>query len=169
MNALGLLRQQHRQVEQLFAAIEGAEDDPIPLLDELAAKLAAHMNVEHACLYPVASSVDSTHVAEAYEEHAIVDLALKRLMITTIGTEEFRARVTVLRELVVNHFTDEEASLFAQLEAELSSEVLDALGDEMIVMYRALLAQASPRERSGGSGTWPIVRDSEGNRLDRTG
>jgi hypothetical protein len=169
MYATALLRQQHREIEQIFDGIVRGEGDPLPLLDELAAHLPAHMSVEHACLYPVATAMAPTLIAESFEEHAIIELALKRLMITTIGTEEYRARITVLKELLDNHLKDEEASLFPQLEASLTAEELEALGDEMQIMHAALLEQAAPHERAGASGTWPIVGGGAGNALDRTG
>jgi hypothetical protein len=169
MHATALLRQQHRKIEQLVDAITKGEGDTLLLLDELAAELPAHMSVEHACLYRVAATTDAPIVPEAFEEeHAIVELALKRLMVTTIGTEEFHARVTVLEELVHHQLKEEGTRLVAQLEATLGADELEALGAEMVVMHHALLEQASPKDRSGGSGTWPIVREAAPKKRART-
>lgn len=157
MNALERLRQQHRHVGRLFEVLERGEGDLVPVLDELATQLPAHMAVEHACVYPAAGVVDARSVAEAYEEHAIVELALKRLLITPLGTEEFRARVTVLTELVLNHIKEEEADLFPILEEKLGTSVLEALGAEMHEMMDLLLAEGPAHAPVGGSGTFPIV------------
>ena len=128
MKATDLLKQQHRTVEALFAKIEAGEPDA---LKDLASALAAHMAIEHEFFYPEAREVDEDAIAEAFEEHAIAELALKRALALDPEDEAFDARVTVLKELIAHHVEEEENTLFPEVEAETSAEELEAMGARM--------------------------------------
>ena len=53
MDVTKLLEADHRKVEELFDQIENAEgEERLPLLDELATSLKAHMQLEEEILYP---------------------------------------------------------------------------------------------------------------------
>ena len=52
MKATELLKQQHREVEQLFAKIENGGEPIQELLEELADNLAAHTVIEEQLFYP---------------------------------------------------------------------------------------------------------------------
>jgi len=130
MKATDLLKKQHRKVEQLFAKIEasGSAD----AVEELANELAAHMAIEQEILYPAISSVDAERVAESFEEHAVAELELKRLLRTSEEDEAaFKARVVTLKELIGHHVTEEEEELFPKVEKKMARETLDDLAERM--------------------------------------
>lgn len=137
MKATDLLRQQHRQVEALFAQIEAGRP---ALLSELASLLAAHMTIEHEFLYPEARETDERAIAEAFEEHALAEVALKRALSTDPADEAFGARVRVLKDLVLHHVHGEESRLFREIEAETSPEDLTAMGRAMASRFTQLRA-----------------------------
>ena len=116
MNATSLLQAQHRKVEALFKKLEGGRSDPAPLLEELANSLAAHMAIEQDIFYPAIKEADADLINEAFEEHAVAELALKRLLATDPEAEEFQARVTTLKELIEHHVEEEEEELFPKVE-----------------------------------------------------
>jgi hemerythrin-like domain-containing protein len=131
MNAISLLKTQHRKVEALFKKLEGGRSDPQTVLEELANSLAAHMAIEHEFFYPGVKEVDDEVINEAYEEHSLAELALKRLLSTDPEDEAFDARVTALKELIEHHVEEEEQELFPKVEKALSEETLNAMGKAM--------------------------------------
>jgi len=135
MKATDLLERQHKKVKALFKKLESGRSDPVPLLKELADDLIAHMVIEHELLYPAAAAVDHSLVAEAFEEHALGELALKRLLQTNPEDESFEARVVAAKELIEHHVKEEEEELFPKLEKKLGSEKLEELGKQMKVRF----------------------------------
>lgn len=138
MKATDLLKQQHRNVEALFAKIEAGEP---ALLKDLASALAAHMTIEHEFLYPEARGVDEDAVLEAFEEHSIAEVALKRALATDPEDESFDARVTVLKELISHHVEEEEGELFPEIEADIDSDELEAMGKRMEARFQDVLVK----------------------------
>jgi hemerythrin superfamily protein len=139
MKATTLLERQHRKVEAIFKKLESGKSDASPLLTELANDLVAHLAIEQTIFYPAVRSVKEDLILEAYEEHAIAELALKRLLATKPEDMTFKAKVTTLKELILHHVKEEEEELFPRVERALGDEKLDALGKEMKAAFdRAL-------------------------------
>jgi iron-sulfur cluster repair protein YtfE (RIC family) len=135
MKATQLLKKQHRKVEGIFAKLEKGKGDAAALLSDLANDLAAHMAIEQTIFYPAAKKLDPEMVSEAYQEHAIAELALKRLLATESDDPTFKAKVTALKELIEHHVEEEEEELFPKIEKKMDNDQLDTLGDEMIEAF----------------------------------
>ena len=135
MKATDLLEKQHRTVEGLFKKLEGGGGDIPALLKELAADLAAHMIVEQEIFYPAVLKVKEDLVLEGYEEHAAAEGALKRLLKTSPKDVTFKAKVTVLKELIEHHVKEEEGDLFPKVEKALGAERLTELGRKMKPLF----------------------------------
>ena len=131
MKATTLLKQQHRKVEELFANIEDEEKSPAALLTQLATMLAAHMTIEQNIFYPSVRDVDADLVSESYEEHAIAELALKRLIATAPDDPTFKAKLATAKELVIHHVGEEEEGLFPEVEARIDADQLDSIGHQL--------------------------------------
>jgi len=158
MKATSLLESQHRKVEALFKKLQGGRSDTTAVLEELANSLAAHMAIEQELFYPRIKEAESDLVNESYEEHAMAELALKRLLMTDPEEESFQARVTTLRELIEHHVEEEEQELFPKVEKALEEQELAQLGkamkarfDEMRARLRDRLEEA--REQGLGDGS----------------
>jgi len=136
MKATDLLKEQHRTVEALLAKIEGGEPEA---LKDLASALAAHMTIEHEFFYPESREVDEDAIPEAFEEHAIAEVALKRALACDPEEDAFDARVSVLKELIAHHVEEEESELFPQVESQLDAAQLEALGERMEKRFEAVL------------------------------
>jgi hemerythrin superfamily protein len=136
MRATELLKQQHREVEALFAQIESGEPNA---LGELASALAAHMVIEQEMFYPAAQDVDGDLILESFEEHSVAEFALKRALATDPDDESFEARVTVLKELFEHHVKEEESELFPRCERALEPEQLESLGTRMEARFKEVL------------------------------
>lgn len=131
MKATALLEQQHRKVRSLFKKLESGRSEPGPILTELANDLVAHMVIEHEIFYPAVEAVDHDLISEAFEEHAMGEIALKRLLQTDPEDENFAARVTTCKELIEHHVKEEEEELFPKVEKKLGDERLEELGKLM--------------------------------------
>jgi hemerythrin superfamily protein len=141
MKATALLKKQHRKVEGMFAALEKEKGDASAVLAQLANDLTAHMAIEQTIFYPAVREIDPETVGESYQEHAIAELALKRLLETTPDDSTFAAKVTALRELVLHHVAEEEEELFPAVEKKWNAERLDALGARMQRAFEAVSKQ----------------------------
>ena len=139
MKATSLLEDQHRKVEALFEKLETGGNDAA-VLEQLANSLAAHMAIEQDIFYPAIKSVDADVVNESYEEHALAELELKRLLATDPEDEAFQARVTTLKELIEHHVEEEEEELFPAVEKALSADTLEKLGKVMARRFDEVLS-----------------------------
>jgi iron-sulfur cluster repair protein YtfE (RIC family) len=131
MKATSLLEHQHRKIEGLFKKLESGVADHLAVLDELANSLAAHMVIEQDIFYPAIKRLNEDLVNESYEEHALAEVALKRLIGTNPEEDEFLARVTALKDLVQHHVQEEEDELFPSVTAAMDKDALEQLGQSM--------------------------------------
>lgn len=135
VNAIDLLKEQHREVEKLFEEFEEASDRAFrkrqTLFEEISHKLTCHARIEEKIFYPEGKPVDKDLTLEAYEEHDVVKALLRKIANTPPTDESFKAKMTVLKEVVEHHVKEEEGEFFPQLEKELGKERLMELGAEM--------------------------------------
>ena len=137
MDAVSLLKKQHREVEALFKKAEKANNANMrrELVDQIVTKLELHTKLEEEIVYPAIREVRNKKaeemVLEAYEEHAVVKLVLARLPDADPEDERFSAKITVLMELVKHHVEEEEKEMF-KLAQKLGKDELQSLGEQMM-------------------------------------
>jgi len=138
MNAITLLRQDHRTVEKLFVDFEKAGDRAYKskrdIVDALIRELSIHAAIEEEVFYPAArraASATTGLVLESIEEHHVVKWLLHELEKLDAQDETFDAKVAVLTESVRRHVEEEEGDLFPHVEKGLSEERLEELGSEL--------------------------------------
>lgn len=141
MKATDLLEKQHRTVESIFKKLEAGKSNPLPLLEALSSALAAHMAIEQDIFYPAVRAIDEDLVLEAFEEHSLAELGLKRLLATDPSDPSFAARVTTCKELIAHHVEEEEEDLFPKVEKKLGAEKLTAMGAEMKARFDEIEAR----------------------------
>ena len=155
MNAIDLLEQQHREVEELFEEFEGAGDGAVKtkerLCREISDALAVHAEIEEKLFYPESKQADTEEILrESVEEH----LAMKRLVADLLESEpsddQFEAKMTVLKEQVEHHVQEEEKELFPKVRKDLSKEELEDLGERMQTMADDLEAEGAPSKNIPG-------------------
>src|SRR5438105_15314408 len=106
MSAIDLLKQQHREAEQLFAQIERAkhEDAKRHLFTTLADKLAIHATIEEKIFYPeVRAKRTEDILLESLEEHVQIKRVLADLLDIEVGDDRFDSTLKVLKETVEHH------------------------------------------------------------------
>lgn len=153
MNALQLLKQDHRTVKALFKRYEKAGDEAIKLKSELAKRivreLSIHAAIEEQLLYPAARLTDESLedlCLEALEEHHVAKWTLSEIDKLTPDDERFDAKVMVLMENVRHHIEEEEQELFPKLQKLMGKEQLDALG--AAIEQAKLTAPTRPHPRT---------------------
>ena len=105
MDAIALLKDDHRTVKDLFRQFErtgprGAKTKR-RLVDTMIEELSVHAYIEEEIFYPQArTAVEKAEddVLEAYEEHHIVEWTLSELQDMEPSDERFDAKVTVLHQ-----------------------------------------------------------------------
>jgi iron-sulfur cluster repair protein YtfE (RIC family) len=140
MKATELLKKQHREVEAIFKAIESGKGDITELCEKLADNLVAHMAIEQQLFYPSVQKIDSDLIGEAFEEHAMAEVGLKRVLGCDVTDPTFKAKVTVLKEMILHHVEEEEKELFPKVEKAMGAE-LEKLGAEMETMFAEALEE----------------------------
>jgi len=141
MKATKLLKEQHEKVKTALEHLESGRGNALKTLGEVANDLAAHMAIEQQIFYPTVRAIKPELIDESYEEHSVAELALKRLLRTEAGDPAFKARVTVLKELIGHHVEEEENELFPVVERALDSAQLEALGSTMSALFTQAQAQ----------------------------
>ena len=154
-SAIALLKADHREVEQLFAAFEDADDDTpkqAALASQIGQALTVHAELEETFLYPrvlaAAKKKDEEMdlVCEATVEHGTLRGLISGMNGKSPSDPMTKARVMVLKEFVEHHVKEEEREFFPKLEG-LGLD-LDAIGEEMATAKSQLLV-AVGRPASG--------------------
>jgi hemerythrin-like domain-containing protein len=151
-DAIALLKQDHRELENLFKRFERAGDDALKekrkLVDQMIAELSRHASIEEQVIYPWAREYiedEDDKVLEALEEHHVAKWLLWELEDLDPADERFDAKVTVLIENVRHHVKEEESELFSDLrDVATRTELLD-LGDALRTAKKRAPTRPHPR------------------------
>jgi len=151
MNAIQLLKEDHKKVRALLAELESTTPRGVKkrsqLLERIAKELRVHTKIEEEIFYPAfkaagEKSDDDKMYFEALEEHrAAGDLVLPDLEKTDPGSDRFSGRAKVLKELVEHHAGEEEKEMFPRARKLLSAAELNALGAQMAARKKELMAE----------------------------
>jgi hemerythrin superfamily protein len=147
MDAITLLKDDHKSVEKLFKDFEKAGDRAFvtkrKLVDRMIEALSRHAVIEELAFYPATRSTIpdlDAQALESVEEHHIVKWLLQELEQTDVEDERFDAKVTVLIENVRHHVSEEEEDYFPRVREEWGRNDLRDLGAAMV----ELKEKASP-------------------------
>ncbi len=148
MNAFKLLKNDHQIVSGLFDQIESASGPAkTQLFTRLKSELDVHALIEEKIFYPALENKKESReiTLEAYEEHKVVKDLLAELANGSPASEEWDAKLKVLRENVDHHVEEEEGELFGKADDVLSDEDIERLGDEMEAEKARQMGVAPPR------------------------
>lgn len=152
VDVLELLQSQHSEVDALIEQLEQRKGDLRATFSELADKLAAHATVEERIFYPQSMSSETSELLhESVEEHLVIKRVLADMLTMELSSEEFAAKLSVLKEAVSHHaHEEEEGKLFPKLRRLLDADQRAALGNEVLALFEQLLpkhpAQNIPSE-----------------------
>lgn len=152
MEAITLLKNDHKTVEELFKRFERAGDrahvQKRQIVDRIIEELSKHAAIEEQVFYPVArGAVPGTedNVLESLEEHHIVKWVLSELENLPPTDERFDAKVTVLIENVRHHVKEEENEFFPKVRRALSRSDLNELGESLAEAKKTAPIHPHPR------------------------
>ncbi len=149
MDAIKLLKQQHRLVEKLFERFESSDDgaEKLELFAEIGDQLAVHATIEERHFYPaVRARQTEEEIEEAYDEH----LEIKQLLVDALDATEdraFGAKVAALKGATLHHVEEEEHELFPEVAKLLDRDTLEAIGEIMESEALELMEEGAPRYR----------------------
>jgi hemerythrin superfamily protein len=156
MDAIMLLKNDHKTVEDLFKRFEKLGPRAVKSKEDIVARiireLSVHAAIEEMLFYPaIRQAVDDGNgdiddmVLESLEEHHIVKWVLSELDGMSAENERFDAKVTVLMENVRHHVEEEEGDLFPKVQKLLGKQRLAELGDAMAKAKKSVPTHPHPR------------------------
>jgi iron-sulfur cluster repair protein YtfE (RIC family) len=134
MDPFELLKKDHETVAKLFDRIESASGKAkLGVFTEIKNELDLHAHIEETIFYPALERANETRdlTLEAYEEHKVVKDLLSELDTARSVSDEWNAKLKVLRENVEHHVDEEENELFDKANDVLTSDEAERLGDRM--------------------------------------
>jgi hemerythrin superfamily protein len=144
MDAVALLKADHRKVEDLFEKFEKARDSgrKEALVQEICTELCLHTMLEEEIFYPACQAeIDEEDIVdEAYVEHDSAKVLVAELMKSSAEDDFFDAKVSVLSEEIKHHVKEEEKrgqGVFAK--AKTAGMDLEALGERIMARKEELM------------------------------
>jgi hemerythrin superfamily protein len=152
MDAITLLKNDHKTVKRLFRQFEKLGDSAVKsrreLVDKMIEELSIHAAIEEQLFYPtVRENVPGAEdeVLESLEEHHVVKWLLSELDDMRGDEERFEAKVTVLIESVEHHAQEEEDELFPEVRKAMGRKALAELGAAMEKAKQTAPTRPHPR------------------------
>ena len=150
MDAIELLKHDHRMVEQLFRGYHTAASDTQrrAVVETLIRELSKHAALEELMVYPLARKVlpdGDREIDEHLSEHLGVKKTLAeldRLEADDPRTDELMAE---LRREVAEHVREEEDDMMPRLREAVDQETLDALGRTLDQAKRSAPTRPHPK------------------------
>jgi hemerythrin-like domain-containing protein len=148
MDALSLLKEDHRKVKKMLAELDSTTERGVKTRDELFTKLKAelqvHEAIEEEIFYPALKEHPKAKelVLEAYEEHNVVDTVMSEIEGVAEDDERWGAKMSVLKENLEHHIEEEETEMFKQARQVFERGELDELGSRMETRKYELMAEA---------------------------
>ena len=148
LNAIELLKNDHRKVEELFKQFEKLKDDDEEaaaiVIETACAELKIHDAIETEIFYPaVREQAEEEEIEdlldEAEVEHEGVRQLIEKLAAMDPDDDMRKANFTVLMEYVKHHVGEEEKEMFPKVE-KLKEFDLETLGAEMTERKADLMA-----------------------------
>jgi hypothetical protein len=146
MDAVTLLKADHRKVEELFDEFGKAResDRKKDLVEQICTELCIHTMIEEEIFYPACQGKieEEDVIDESYVEHDGAKVLVAELMQSAPDEEFYDAKVSVLSEEIRHHVKEEEKrgdGLMAQ--AKKAGLDLDALGERLMMRKQELMEQ----------------------------
>jgi len=128
-DAVTLIKNDHRLMEELFAQLKAAEGDRRALVTEVQARLSAHARAEEAEVYPTLAKKagEKAEVEHGTYEHLEAEHKLRKVS-NLIDSPHFSQALDEFVGAVDHHVQEEESELLPALKKATDKETLDRLG-----------------------------------------
>ena len=144
-DAVALLKDDHRAVEDLFAQFEkaGGEGRKQKVAERICLERSVHAKIEEEIFYLACEGkVEDDLLKEAYVEHDGAKVLIAEIMAGEPSDEFYDSKVKVLQEQIEHHVEEEEKrleGLFSQ--ARKAGLDMDALGEQLAARKEQLLKE----------------------------
>lgn len=143
MDAISLLKQDHREVSELFDAFEKDDADKSEIASNVCRMLTVHAMIEEEIFYPTSREALGDEgddlLDEAEVEHASAKDLIAQIEEEGQDGDMFEAKVKVLAEYIRHHVKEEESELFPLVKkAQID---LEAVGSELEKRKTELLGE----------------------------
>jgi len=128
-DAVTLIKNDHRLMEELFAQLKAAKGDRRTLVTEVQARLSAHARAEEAEVYPTLAKAagEKAEVEHGTYEHLEAEHKLRKVS-NLIDSPHFSQALDEFVAAVDHHVQEEESELLPALKKATDKETLDRLG-----------------------------------------
>jgi len=136
MNAVELLKDDHKKVSRLFEKVKADEDgDHKDTFEQIRAELEVHTHIEETIFYPKMKEEGDEElkklILEGIEEHHQAKIFLRELSNLVDDSEKFQPKLKVLMEDIEHHVMEEEGQMFPMIIEQFDEYTLQMLGQEM--------------------------------------
>ncbi len=144
LDAIALLKADHRTVEELFAKYENASGDgkKQAIAEQICMELTVHATIEEEIFYPACEGkVEEDLLKEAYVEHDGAKLLIAEIEAGGPSDEFYDAKVKVLGEQIEHHVEEEEQRVEGMFSQARDAGVdMDAVGEQLAARKAELTA-----------------------------
>lgn len=136
MNAIELLKADHKAVDKLFQQVEATDEgEHAKIFEQIKSELDTHTHIEETILYPALKQEGDEELKdltlEAIEEHHGIKIFLREIAALSGDSEKFEPKLTVLIENTRHHVMEEEGEMFKMIEEQFEPEIIEQWGEEM--------------------------------------
>jgi hemerythrin superfamily protein len=151
MDAIEMLKAQHKEVEALFSKYEElgekAAKSKQAVFEKIADALAMHATIEEKHFYPAIKAKRTEDILlESLEEHLGIKRIIADLLKLEPSNETFDPKVKVLKEQVEHHVEEEESDMFPKVRKILDKAELTELATVMQQTMKKLEAKGDARK-----------------------
>jgi hemerythrin superfamily protein len=160
MNIVELLKEDHREAEELIERLEGFDTEldeavsgigemPQDIFNQLKKALTLHTQAEEQIIYPAMKQFQETAdlIPEAIEEHQQVDQILDEMALLSVTDDEFQDKLEELKENLFHHIEEEEDELFPKAEELCGEKRLEEMGRQMQELKQGRSATATAKRK----------------------
>jgi hemerythrin superfamily protein len=143
-DAIALLKEDHRTVEELFSEFQKAKGDGAKqrIAQKICMELTVHAQIEEEIFYPACEGkIEEDLLKEAYVEHDGAKVLIAEIEGGGAKEDEFfEAKVKVLQEQIEHHVKEEEQRFVGMFSKARRTDIdMDAIGAEMAARKAELI------------------------------
>lgn len=165
MNAIDILKEDHRIVDGLFKEVENTTPSRHPaLFKRIKGELDTHAHIEEVIFYPALKKRGDKElvgmVLEGLEEHSQMKKFLAEIDAISIKNERYEPKLKVLIEDTRHHVKEEErmrTGMFAMAERQLGEAAMEKLGTRI---------EAEKKKFQNANGIVPEKREAPKSSLE---
>jgi len=143
IDAISLLKTDHRKVKNLFARYESAGDFSTKYLiaEQVFTELDLHAQLEESVFYPAYEAMTGKHGTQLVADSRLAHEHVRELMIELQGIDldeaAFEVKFHELMGIVREHVAEEENAMFPEAEQMLADQLEDLM-DHMVELKQQL-------------------------------